>query len=390
MCQTELVLLVVTMALQASPSLGQEASIGSKGSFAGEPTQAAHVLRGHKYPVGAVAISPDMKSIASGGGENKEPRGQGITTFSVKELNDLTRGEGMVWDVKTAKRKAILQPAPGNVIGLSFNNNGKVIGGCLRNSPYAGGRPQHPTVVFWDATKGKVANQYLGLNTPEALSFSADGKVVVVAGGFRDPDTITTGPFGQNALVQNPKHGNVIRLMQYPALKVIQQIDIVGKNSGAMYTDSRYVAYHEGQTVHIVDITTGKETTVIPEATVGAMRISPDGKVLALLGENRSEKHSLQFLSVETGAAIGNPAFVVSTWSKAYAFSADSKWLAIATGWAGDESLICLWNIAERKEIARYVGHVGNVSSLAFSGDGSFLVSGGIDKTVRIWKLPAK
>lgn len=44
MCQTELVVLVVTMAPQASPSLGQEASIGSKGSFAGEPTQAAHVL----------------------------------------------------------------------------------------------------------------------------------------------------------------------------------------------------------------------------------------------------------------------------------------------------------------------------------------------------------
>ena len=42
------------------------------------------------------------------------------------------------------------------------------------------------TVVFWDAKNGKAATQSLGLNSPKALSFAEDGKLVVVAGDFRD------------------------------------------------------------------------------------------------------------------------------------------------------------------------------------------------------------
>ena len=112
--------------------------------------------------------------------------------------------------------------------------------------------------------------------------------------------------------------------------------------------------------------------------------------MLAILGEQISQKHALQLFSMETGAAIGAPAFVASTWSRAFAFSPDSQQLAITTGWADDEAHVCLWSIAERKETARFVGHQDNVYSIAFSRDGSFLVTGSLDKTVRIWKLKAE
>ncbi len=381
--------------IQLTSSLrAQEAVIGSRGGFAGQPTPATQVLTGHKFAVHAVAISPDMKTIVSGGGEIKLPSfgkpGQ-PQTINIKDAAKTASGEGLIWDVKTAKRRSQLQPPPGRISGLSYSPDGKVIGGTLEKSPLAGNQPQIPTVVFWDAKTGKAGKPYLGLNAPKALSFSEDGKLIVVAGGFRDPDFITTGPMGQNSRVQNPKHGNVIRLLQIPALTVRQQIDIESKTLGvALYAESHFVAYNVDQAVHVFVIETGKEQVVIPNAPSGNMLISPDGKVLAILGEQISQKHALQLFSMETGAAIGAPAYVDSTWSRAFAFSPDSQQLAIATGWADAEALICLWSIADRHEVARFVGHQDNVYSLAFSRDGSFLVSGSLDKTVRIWKLPAE
>ena len=383
-----------TIILLTSSLRAQEAVIGTKGSFAGQPTPATQVLTGHKHAVHAVAISPDMKTIVSGGGEIKLPNfgkpGQ-PQTINIKDAAKTASGEGLIWDVKTAKRRSLLQPPPGRISGLSFNHDGKVIGGYLEKSPLADDHFPIPTVVFWDAKNGNAGKPYLGLNAPKALSFSEDGKLIAVAGGFRDPDFITTGPMGQNSRVQNPKHGNVIRLLQIPALTVRQQIDIESKTLGvALYAESHFVAYNVDQAVHVFVIETGKEQVVIPNAPSGNMQISPDGKVLAILGEQISQKHALQLFSMETGAAIGAPAYVDSTWSRAFAFSPDSQQLAIATGWADAEALICLWSIADRHEVARFVGHQDNVYSLAFSRDGSFLVSGSLDKTVRIWKLKSE
>ena len=397
-----------TIILLTSSLRAQEAVIGTKGSFAGQPTPATQVLTGHKHAVHAVAISPDMKTIVSGGGEIKLPNfgkpGQ-PQTINIKDAAKTASGEGLIWDVKTAKRRSLLQPPPGRISGLSFNHDGKVIGGYLEKSPLADDHFPIPTVVFWDAKTGKVATPYWGMNTPKALSFSEDGKLIVVAGGFRDYHLIRT-PFG-NERVEDTKNGHVIRLLQYPARTIRHQIDIEAKALDvALYADSRFVAYNVGQTVHVFGLDIGKdmvvtsvlgivdeiwkERIVIPNAPFGNMQISPDGKVLAILGEQISQKHALQLFSMETGAAIGAPAFVDSTWSRAFAFSPDSQQLAIATGWADAEALICLWSIAERKEVARFVGHQDNVYSLAYSRDGSFVVSGSLDKTVRIWKLPAE
>ena len=375
--------LALTIALLTSALRAQEAVIGSRGSFAGAPSQAAQVLTGHKHPVHAVAISPDMKTIISGGGEIKLPfsskPGQ-KQAMNVKDAAVMSRGEGLIWDVTTGKHRS-LQPPPGRINGLSFSHDGKGIGGYLEKSPWARNQPQIPTVGFWDAKTGRAATHRLGLNSPKALSFSEDGKVVVVAGGFLD----------LSAREPNRVQGHIILLMHYPAMTVRQQIDIETKALGvAFYADSRFVAYNVDQSVHVFVIETGKERVVIPNAPFGNMQISPDGKVLAILGEQISQRHEIQLFSMETGAAIGAPAFVGSTWSRVFAFSPDSQQLAIVTGWESYENLICVWSIADRKEVARFVGHQDNVYSLAFSREGSFLVSGSLDKTVRIWKLKSE
>jgi WD40 repeat protein/transcriptional regulator with XRE-family HTH domain len=63
-------------------------------------------------------------------------------------------------------------------------------------------------------------------------------------------------------------------------------------------------------------------------------------------------------------------------------FSPDGRVLATAI----DEE-ICLWQVADGRQLAIYHGHTGWIQSLAFSPDGATLASGSHDQTIRLWHL---
>ena len=72
----------------------------------------------------------------------------------------------------------------------------------------------------------------------------------------------------------DPAESHVIQLLQYPAMTVRPQIDIVAKTLGvATYADSDFVAYNVDQSVHVFMIETGKEKVVIPNAPFGNIRL---------------------------------------------------------------------------------------------------------------------
>ncbi len=48
---------------------------------------------------------------------------------------------------------------------------------------------------------------------------------------------------------------------------------------------------------------------------------------------------------------------------------------------------VLLWDVATRSVVRRFSGHAGNVSTIAFSSDGSRLASGGSDHTLRLWDV---
>lgn len=65
------------------------------------------------------------------------------------------------------------------------------------------------------------------------------------------------------------------------------------------------------------------------------------------------------------------------------AFSSDGKY--ILSG--GKDNTVKLWNASTGKEIRTFMGHSGWVYSVAFTPDGRYAVSGSSDKTIRIWDI---
>eukprot|EP00041_Stephanoeca_diplocostata_P035772 m.1273976 g.1273976 ORF g.1273976 m.1273976 type:complete len:159 (+) comp24756_c0_seq13:2268-2744(+) len=51
---------------------------------------------------------------------------------------------------------------------------------------------------------------------------------------------------------------------------------------------------------------------------------------------------------------------------------------------------IVLWDLSTGTKITTYKGHTDVIHSIAFSGEGSLLASGGADNTVRIWDVQSE
>lgn len=125
----------------------------------------------------------------------------------------------------------------------------------------------------------------------------------------------------------------------------------------------------------IWDLTTGQVVARLPHTgNTWEVAWNPDGASIAIAGDD-----ALRIWDAETGEeryAITGP-FI-----GAVRFSPDGRLLA--TGGVGG---MALWDAETGQEILTFEGHTGPVVAVAFSPDGSQLVSGAFDTLAKIWDV---
>ena len=126
-----------------------------------------------------------------------------------------------------------------------------------------------------------------------------------------------------------------------------------------------------------------------------SLAFSPDGKVLASGSAAFGYRdQSIKLWDVATLQKIAS-LDKLNLAASSLAFSPDGTILAAGTSaqYLGDGSwldAIILWDVATLEEIAVLEGHTNRVASVAFSPDGTVLVSGSWDRTIRVWDVASK
>jgi WD40 repeat protein len=110
---------------------------------------------------------------------------------------------------------------------------------------------------------------------------------------------------------------------------------------------------------------------------VRAMSISRDGKYLASGGDDRQ--------LIVWDIASGSEAYRLPlrpTKIQSLVFCGEGMLAS-----SGSDNVIRIWDLNEKTEIARFVGHTGSVGMLEYHEGTGDLVSASFDTTVRVWKL---
>jgi hypothetical protein len=121
------------------------------------------------------------------------------------------------------------------------------------------------------------------------------------------------------------------------------------------------------------------------------VNFSPDSRTAMTVGEDQT----VRLWKTANGQALGVTAKHPSQIEKALLNQDGSRLLTICqdgTNWVGHiwddmkiKSRVSLWDGATGKRVSELTGHTGHVNCAAFSLDGKKVLTGGADKTARVW-----
>jgi WD40 repeat protein len=303
---------------------------------------------GHNAPVHCVAFTPDGRTLVSG------------------DFNQEIR----LWDGATWTQTRLLR---GSASTVSFTPDGKRMAAVINKA-----------VRVWDFAAGTTASR---LELPDATVirsalFAADGKTLVSLDARPDP----AHPRGVcRLIVWDAAAGRQLRQWTSPE---------TGWWSLALAPDGKSAFVGESMgPIRMYDLETGEEIRTFTGHghIVSALALSADGRTLLSGCDDRSAR-LWEVLTGKEIFALAGPGRTVG----AVAFSPDGR-LAVSAGGSAsnrcdDEpapNKIRLWDVYTGKQAAHFELHTADVLSLAFSADGSRLVSGLSDGTVLVWDVAA-
>ena len=285
------------------------------------------ILDGHEGWVESVTVSPDGKTIVSGGRDK-----------SVR-----------LWDSQTGAQLRSLEGHSGDVTGVVVSPDGKkIISGSVDK-----------TVRVWDIQTG-------------ALQHTLEGHDGVICSVVVSPDgkTIVSGSWDKTLRVWDVQTRSTLCTIRGHE---------EGVSSVAVSPDSKTIVSGSGdETVRVWDAQTGTLLRTLRghEERVNSVAVSPDGKAII----SGSEDTTVQIWDAQTGAPLrtlrGHDRDVHSV-------AASPDGMTIVSG-SGDDT-VQVWDAQTGAPLRTFRGHDTDVSSVVVSPNSKTIVSGSWDKTVRVW-----
>ena len=275
-----------------------------------------------------------------------------------------------LWEVSTGKEIRTFKGHADIVSALTFSPDGA----------YALSGSADKTVKLWEVATGRQIMSFEG-HTGEVTSvaFSRDGLFAV--SGSRD----------KTVRVWEVKSGRAMRVLAGHASIV---------NAVGISADGKYLlSGSRNGSAQLWDMATGKEIRSFrsESLSISAVFFSPDQKSLAT-----SSGDVLNVWDIASGRrlrSINIPGLTVLSpdWKQAVsvidAVRAKSESKVIDSVLQFDivcsyeKPALVLWDVATGKVVKHFEGHQGNVSAITFSPDGSFVLSGSYDRSVKLWNV---
>lgn len=325
---------------------GSEESTTSQVAQPGRPEEITeHIqLSDHKDTVTSIAWSPDGKILVSGD-------------------DSLDGAIVRIWDTETGKVLGTVQnpdgPGGASACAVAISPDGKILAA-------GGNRTGDSTTYLWNlADRTQIGTLEDARAIMKTLRFHPDGKTIV-----------------------GLTHGGGLKVWDVASRKVkIGLTEADGGSELAFNKDGSLLAYGgtKYQEIKLVDPASGKTVKIIKDSSSPGAAFSPDGKTLAVPDDDGS--NSMQLWDVATGQskAVFDRTEGDDIITKAL-YHPDGR--TIAT-W-GHGNAVQLWDVASKSVRATVIGAGARIEDVAFDPKGERIACAGADKSIRIWKLPAR
>ncbi|MBC8872543.1 MAG: protein kinase [Planctomycetes bacterium] len=275
--------------------------------------------------VRSLAVSPDGKTLASGGAD-----------------------DGMVklWDLATGELKRCLYGHTGRLLSLTFSPDGETLASADSDS----------AVKLWEVATGELRRPLKGSTArTSCVAFSPDGKTLATA------------------------EKRTVKLWDVVTGEL--KVDVNARSNAhsvAFSPSGRALAIGTESWVWVYDLTTRELKSVDTQVDAICVIFSPDGKTLAVGCGDRTVR-VWDLVTDELGTTFNGHQNAV--WS--VAFSPDGRTLASGSC----DNTVKLWDMVTGNLKQTLKGHPNWVTAVGFFNGGKNLASSGFDTTVRLWDL---